>query len=199
MTRPRTRGRRNRPATPRRSIVDDFRVVDRSGSITAGEVDARSLDVAGPGAGPFERCVLVERVVPTRRRDELRGRLMWEIALDQRAFGPRRVLVAFADRDGRLIELDHTERTDPPELAFGLCLRTAAPGASAAVVYCDEAVDARAARAELEPVIDRFLDAGSFAREHFGVHLVDWIACDDQMFRSSRLLHEPDADMWAMP
>ena len=38
---------------------------------------------------------------------------VWEFALDQRAFGPGKLLVAFADRDGVFHALAYTERTDP--------------------------------------------------------------------------------------
>ncbi len=149
-----------------------------------------------PPLAPDEQRIVVERVIPPQQQDTLRGPLRWEIALDQRAFGPCRVLVAATDRAGTLLELIHAERTDPPELAFGLCLRTAGPSTVAAVAYCDEPVDMGASATELNAMVDRFLDARQFAANHFGVHLVDWIACDDQRMRSFLLLHDPGADQW---
>lgn len=49
--------------------------------------------------------------------------------------------------------------------------------------------------AELAP---RFALARSIALQ-YGIHLVDWIACDDDLFRSSRLALEPDEDWWDVP
>jgi hypothetical protein len=107
----------------------------------------------------------------------------WSFALDQRAFGPRRLIVAFADRSGRLVRMACTDRTDPPELALGRCLDFSAQGAAAAVAYCDEAL---AWGPQPDEVVDRFELARSIAAS-YGVHLIDWIACDDQLFRSSRI------------
>src|SRR6202142_4389719 len=61
-------------------------------------------------------------------------------ALDQRAFGPRRLVVAFSDRRGRLTGLAYTPRTDPPEMALGPCVDFAGQDAAAAVAFCDEHV-----------------------------------------------------------
>lgn len=44
------------------------------------------------------------------------------LALDQRAFGPRRLLAAFSDAEGRLLSIAHTRRTRPPELALPACI-----------------------------------------------------------------------------
>jgi hypothetical protein len=41
-----------------------------------------------------------------------------------------------------------------------------------------------------------------FARQvasNYDVHLVDWFACDDQMFRSSRIALDPDCEWWDVP
>jgi hypothetical protein len=195
VTRPRRRPTRG---TYRRPTTADFRLVHKTEAVPARLAGPPLIDDDVPPLAPGDQRILVERVIPNGRQDTLRGKLMWELALDQRVFGPRRVLVACADRDGTLIELTHTERTEPPGLAFGLCLRTADRAAAAAVAYCDEPVDTDASAAELETMADRYLDARRFAADHFGIHLVDWIACDDQMMRSFRLLHEPDADLWAM-
>ncbi len=63
---------------------------------------------------------------------------VWSLALDQRAFGPRRLVVHCADRSGRVIGVAHTLRTDPPERALGSCLRHVGSGAAVAVAFCDE-------------------------------------------------------------
>jgi hypothetical protein len=197
VTRPR---RRRLPrGTSRCPIAVDFRLVHATEPVPARSASSIPFHADVPPLAPDEQRIVVERVIPTCRQDTLPGKLMWELALDQRAFGPRRVLVACADRDGTLLELAHSERTDPPELAFGLCLRTADPATVAAVAYCDEPVDVDASEAELDATIDRYLEARRFAADHLGVHLVDWIACDDQVMRSFRLLYEPDADLWAIP
>ena len=64
----------------------------------------------------------------------------WSLALDQRAFGPRRLVVALSDRRGRFIGLSHTPRTDPPEIALGPCIDHLGGGAAAAVAFCDERI-----------------------------------------------------------
>jgi hypothetical protein len=113
----------------------------------------------------------------------------WEIALDQRVFGPRRLIVAMADAAGNLREVLHTERTDPPELAFALCLEQAGRGLTAALALCDEPV---ALGPPPDDLASRFATARAAALIH-GVLLLDWIACDDQVLRSARLALDPDA------
>ncbi len=119
----------------------------------------------------------------------------WSFALDQRAFGPRRVLVAFADRLGRFVSLAHARRPDPPEAALGPCIEHCGIGADAAVAFCDEPVSAGPPPADLA---DRFSLARSIA-ESYGVHLVDWFACDDVLIRSSRLALDPAGQWWDVP
>jgi hypothetical protein len=116
----------------------------------------------------------------------------WSLALDQRVFGPGRLLVAFAKRSGLLVTIAYTRRSDPPEMALDPCIQHCGRGAAAAVALCDEAV---APPPELAP---RFALARSIAASH-GNHLVDWIACDDQLFRSSRIAVYPDDDGWDFP
>ena len=121
----------------------------------------------------------------------------WSLALDQRAFGPRRLLVAFADREGNVISLANTERLDPPEDALDPCIRHLGLGAVAAVAFCDESVTYGPPPSDLAY---RFASARSIAAD-WGVHLVDWIACDDQLFRSARMalgLHDM-AEWWDVP
>ena len=117
------------------------------------------------------------------------------VALDQRAFGPRRLVVAFANRRGRLLALAHARRTDPPELALGPCIEHLGRGAAAAVAYCDEPVVKGPPPPE---VAIRFAHARSIA-DSFGVFLVDWFACDDDLFRSAQMAVEPDGQWWALP
>lgn len=112
----------------------------------------------------------------------------WSLALDQRAFGPRRLVVAFADRCGRLRGLAHAPRTEPAEAALAPCIQHLGRGAAAAVAFCDESV----VEGPPPPEIGlRFALARSIASS-YGIYLVDWIACDDQLFRSSRFALEAD-------
>ena len=120
---------------------------------------------------------------------------VWALALDQRAFGPRRLVVAFADASGRTRSLAHAPRPDLPELALGPCIAHLGRGAAAAVAFCDE------------PVTEGPMPIHNAIRFHWaraiaadaGVHLVDWIACDDWLFRSARLALEPDVEWWDVP
>lgn len=116
-------------------------------------------------------------------------------ALDQRTFGARKVLVAFADRSGRFLSLAYCRRPDPPELALGPCIEYCGHGADAAVAFCDERVPAGPPPADLA---DRFRSARSIAASS-GMHLVDWFACDDVLIRSSRLALDPDGEWWDVP
>lgn len=141
--------------------------------------------------------VVVERLVAREPTIDMREH-MWDFALDQRAFGPRRVLVALTDRRGLLLELAHANRTDPHEIAFGLCLRESTTGAVAAVAYCDEPVATSSSPGHIDRLAHRFTDARLLAG-HFGFHLVDWIACDDQLYRSARLTLDGDAELWDIP
>ena len=121
---------------------------------------------------------------------DLSGTDFWGFALDQRAFGPRQLVVVTARPDGAVVGLAHCGRTEQPELALKCCLATLDDGAAAAVAYSDEPVST-------EPPIglrDRLATARAAARE-FGVHLVDWIMCDDIQMRSMRLTLE-DCDHW---
>lgn len=109
-------------------------------------------------------------------------------ALDQRAFGPRRLMVAFAAYDGRFLALMHAERTDPVDGAVKACLThfdTIGRGGeslAAAVVLCDEPVAVGPAPPGFLATFER---ARRAARAH-DVHLVDWIGCDDDTFRCAR-------------
>ncbi len=117
------------------------------------------------------------------------------IALDQRVFGPRKLLVAFADRRGRFLSLAYARRPVPPEAALEPCIRHSGRGAKAAVAFCDEPVSSGPPPADLA---ERFALARSIAASH-GIHLVDWFACDDDLIRSSRLALDPDGQWWDVP
>jgi len=127
---------------------------------------------------------------------EIDLREVWAYALDQRAFGPRRLLVAFAfaDAAGRLRGLAYTARTDPPELALEACLRYLGEGAEAAIAFCDEPVTAGPPS---PAIIARLYTARALAAT-FGVYLVDWFACDDLQLRSFQLAVHPDEEWWAI-
>ena len=126
------------------------------------------------------------------------------IALDQRAFGPRRLMVAFAAYDGRFLALTYTRRTRPIDTALEACLlhfdtlgRGGEAGA-AAVVLCDEAVQDGPPPPTFMATFER---AKALARRH-DVHLVDWISCDDDLFRCARRRQfspAPEPGWWDVP
>jgi hypothetical protein len=139
------------------------------------------------------RIVVEGFLVPPADHTDLRDEV-WSFALDQRAFGPRRLVVAFADPSGRLVSLAHAPRTDPPEAALEACIRHLG-GEAAAVAFCDDQVGEGPPPPDLET---RFAAARSVAAD-YAVHLVDWIACDDSSFLSSRLSLDPYAEWWDVP
>ncbi len=121
---------------------------------------------------------------------DLSGPDFWGFALDQRAFGPRRLVVVTARSDGAVLGLAHCERTEPPELALKCCLAALGDG-DIAVAYSDEPVSA-------DPPIglrDR-LDTARVAARELGVHLVDWIMCDDLQMRSMHITQEGSSHWW---
>ena len=147
-----------------------------------------------------DTLVVVEGVVATDRDDTDLSRLHEAVgfALDQRCFGPRRLLVAFAERDGRLRGIAHTGRTDPIDVALRGCLEHMGRGALAAVAFNDEPV---VMGPPPDDLADRFWVWRSMCAAR-GVHLVDWIACDDHTFRLTRFALEPaieDGEWWDVP
>jgi hypothetical protein len=142
----------------------------------------------------FSSFIVVDGYIAPHGDDLDLRREVWGLALDQRMFGPRKLVVAFAEPSGRLCSIAHTDRTDPPEPALDPCIRHVGAGAVAAVAFCDEpVVDTR-----LDEIERRFLLARSFT-EPLGVHLVDWISCDDLLFRSARLALQPSEAWWSLP
>jgi hypothetical protein len=103
---------------------------------------------------------------------DLIGTDFWGFALDQRAFGPRHLVVVKSRGDGRS-RLAHCEFAQLPDLALKCCLAALDDRAAAAVAYNDEPESA-------DPPIGlrHRLDTAGVAAREFGVHLVDWITCD---------------------
>lgn len=126
------------------------------------------------------------------------------IALDQRAFGPRQLMVAFAAYDGRFVAMTWARRTDPIDAALEACLchfdaiGRGGEAVAAAVVLCDQPVEDGPASPEF---LATFELARTLARAH-RIHVVDWIACDDDRFRGARLRSirpATDPDWWDVP
>lgn len=141
--------------------------------------------------------LVVDGLRATRRGriDLTDERELFGLALDQRAFGPGRLVVAFTDRRGRLRTIAHTMRTDPPELALVACIAHLGRGAAAAVAFADE--PAVMGTLPPEDLPERWARAHA-AAEAVAIRLVDWFACDDLAMRSTWLaLH--DNRPWAWP
>lgn len=121
----------------------------------------------------------------------------WGIALDQRHFGPRQLVVVTARAGGVPLGIAHCERTEPPELGLTCCLAALDDGADAVVAYSDEPCSLE----EPPGLAERFATARAVAAG-FGVHLVDWIMCDDIYLRSIKGTLLPDdwaGDWWDVP
>lgn len=111
------------------------------------------------------------------------------LVLDQRLFGPRQILVAFGSIDGRLLGLAHTERTDPPDLGLRCCIDHflgecgfEEGRVALVVVLTDEVLDVGPPPPELA---EQFAIALEVC-DGFEVALIDWVACDDDLYRSAR-------------
>ena len=59
---------------------------------------------------------------------DLSGTDFWGFALDQRAFGPRQLVVVTARPDGAVLGLAHCQQTERPELALTCCLPPSTTG-----------------------------------------------------------------------
>ena len=142
-----------------------------------------------------DALIVVEGYVATPADDTDMRRDVWSFALDQRAFGPRRLVVAFTNRSGRLLSLAHAPRTDPLEAALAPCIEHLGGAAEAAVAFCDERVvdGPPSPLLAIQFALARSITAG------YGIHLVDWIACDDSFLRSSRLAVDPHTNWWDVP
>jgi hypothetical protein len=137
---------------------------------------------------PYPPYIVVNGYVPAGTHDDpspldnLRTGV-WSFALDQRAFGPRKIVVAFADRDGSFRGLAYTDRTNPAEIGFDACLQYLGAGAAAAIAFCDQPVSDGAP----PPGFVELFDRARLIAADYGIHLVDWIACDDDRMRSNRV------------
>ncbi len=136
--------------------------------------------------------LIVEGLVATGRDPiDLRTESI-ALAFDQRCFGPRKLIVAFAGTDGHLISVASTRRTEPPEAALGPCIEHVGRFAAAAVAFCDEEV------IDGPPppgFVDRFFRARAITAG-YGIHLVDWFACDALAIRSSRWALDAEDEPW---
>lgn len=155
---------------------------------------------------PTEEFITVEALAPTSTfGDKPFAELVLSIALDQRAFGPRKLWVAFATYDARFLGLTYAPRTDPvgPALEcsldfFNSMIEPERDEGAAAVVLCDEPVRHGPVPSAF---IKKFLRARDMAADH-QVHLVDWIGCDDNLFRCARrqqFTPEAEVDWWDVP
>ncbi|OAB88763.1 hypothetical protein AWH69_02985 [Janibacter melonis] len=130
--------------------------------------------------------------------------LVLGLAMDQRAFGPRQLMVAFGAEDGRFLGLHYCTRTDPPDDALRACLwhfdhnGRGGEQRAAAVVLCDEAVVVGPPAASFTAQFE----AGRLLAAEHDVHLVDWVACDDEQFRFARMRPSgptPEPGWWDVP
>lgn len=144
----------------------------------------------------MDALIVVDGYVPTDPKAHISNLrdAVWAYALDQRAFGPRKLLVFFADACGSLLGFAVTARTEPIDDAFLACLFHLGEGAEAAVAYLDEPVHDGPAAPEHWERFDRLRDLAASR----GITLVDWISCDDDRFRASRMADplNPGADWW---
>jgi hypothetical protein len=137
-----------------------------------------------------QTTIVVEAFVATDPEDMSLRDDRWGLALDQQAFGPGRILVAAGDRAGHL----------HPKFALACCLEhlfSLALVPAAVVVFNDETVRMAPPPPDLEL---RFRSAQECVAQ-FGVHLVDWFACDalSELIRSTRLAIDPGSEWWDVP
>ncbi len=143
-----------------------------------------------------QQTIVVEGFQNTGDGPDLSDVAAIEFALDQRAFGRERLVVAGTDRRGTLVGLVHCPMTDPVETSFECCLDQLRDfGAEAAVAYSDEPVEKGSITAELR---NRFGRTRAIAAV-FGIHLVDWIQCGDTRIQSLKFGSSEDATWWDVP
>ncbi|HEX4863154.1 MAG TPA: hypothetical protein VFV02_03725 [Acidimicrobiales bacterium] len=120
----------------------------------------------------------------------------FKLAVEQRAFGSQRLVVAGADRDCRFLGLVHCPITDQPELALEYCIGALeSDGLAAAVAYSDEPIRLGVGSSDLAV---RFFRRRAAAADH-GVHLVDWMFCDTKYVLSLKYRLIENARWWDLP
>ena len=110
------------------------------------------------------------------------------------------MVVAAADRGGRLLAFAFTKMTDPVDVGLACCFEHLAGipvSADAAALFTDEPVTWGPPPADLD---FRFRIIRKTA-EQFGVHLVDWFQCDAdaELIRSARIAVDPRSEWWDLP
>ena len=141
---------------------------------------------SGHAVPAAERSIVVDSALVAPPDGVPVDEAMWAIAADQRRDGPGRLIVGGVDASGNLVALAGARRTDPIELGLlGLMhhLGTRVDGLAGVVAWCDEPVEHGPPSLQVEA---RFLVASALAQTK-GLHLVDWIACDDELVRSARI------------
>lgn len=146
---------------------------------------------------PTETVIVVDGYVATDPESPENLNLrddVWSVALDQRAFGPRKLLVFATRADGQMLSVAITDRVEPVDDAFRACLTHVGDGAVAAVAYLDEPVQCGPPTTQFMERFARLQDVAA----SLGITLVEWISCDDDIFRAARLSDplRADEDWW---
>ena len=144
--------------------------------------------------------VVVELVVAVDPKEMSLREDAWSMAMDQQVFGPGNMLVGTADRAGHLLGIAYTRTTDPLSLGLACCLEHSFNSAlppEAAIIFNDEPL-------QMEPPPDDLGARFEALRETaaaFGVHLVDWFACDakTEFIRSTRIALGTHRPWWDVP
>ena len=110
------------------------------------------------------------------------------MALDQQVFGAGKMLVGAADQAGHLLGIAYTASTEPLDLGLACCLEHLFDSAvmpKAAILFNDEPLHMEPPPDDLRPRFEALRDTAA----EFGVHLVDWFACDakTELVRSTRI------------
>ena len=148
---------------------------------------------------PTERVIVVDGDAATDPESPENPNLRddpWSMALDQRAFGPRKLLVFLTRADGQMLSVAITDRVEPIDDAFRACLIHLGGDAVAAVAYLDEPVQSGPPTTEFMHRFDRLRDVAA----SLGITLVEWFSCDDDAFRATRLgdPSQPGEDWWTV-
>lgn len=144
--------------------------------------------------------IVVELVVAVDPKEMSLRDDCWSMAMDQQVFGPGNMLVGAADRAGHLLAIAYTTTTSPLDLGLACCLEhlfNSAVMPEAAIMFNDEPLRMEPPPDDLGP---RFGALRETAAE-FGVHLVDWFACDakTELIRSTRIALGTHKPWWDVP